>query len=80
MDQESFEQAMLAVLRRVPEQQRMSILKILQTSVGEHLKSERTGHRTRSYSIAQHREIRRLTTSIQGSLAEAVDVERGDSQ
>jgi hypothetical protein len=80
MEQQSFEQAVLAVLRQVPEQQRMSILRIVQTLVREHLKSEPAGLRSQSYSIEHHREIRRLTASIQDSLAEAVDAERGDSQ
>ena len=78
MEQESFEEAVLAVLRQVPEQQRISILKIMQTLVGEHLKSEPAGLRSQSYSIEHHREIRRLTASIQGSLAEAVVAERDE--
>ena len=78
MDQQSFEQAVLTVLRQIPEQQRMSILKIVQTLVREHLKSEAAGHRSQSYSIEHHREIQRLTASIRGSLAEAVVTERDE--
>jgi len=78
MEQQSFEQAVLAVLRQVPEQERISILKIVQTLVREHLKAERAGHRSQSYSIEHHQEIRRLTASIQGSLAEAVAAERDE--
>jgi phosphatidylinositol kinase/protein kinase (PI-3 family) len=78
VDQQAFEQAVLTVLRQIPEQQRMSILKFVQTLVQEHLKSEPDGHRSQSYSIEHHREIRRLTASIQGSLAEAVIAERDE--
>ena len=76
MEQQAFEQAVLTALRLIPEQQRVSILKIVQTLVQEHLKSEPAGHRTPSYSIEHHREIRRLTASIRGNLAEAVVAER----
>ena len=78
MDQQSFEQAVLTALRQIPEQQRMAILKIVQTLVREHLKSEPAGHRSQPYSIEHHREIRRLTASIRGSLAEAVVAERDE--
>jgi hypothetical protein len=78
MDQQSFEQAVLTVLRQVPEQQRLSILEVVQTLVREHLKLEPAGHRTQSYSVEHHREIRRLTASLQGSLAEAVAAERDE--
>jgi hypothetical protein len=46
--------------------------------VWEHLKSEPVEQRSLSYSIERHREIRRLTASIQGSLAEAVVAERDE--
>jgi hypothetical protein len=78
MEQQVFEQAVLAVLRQVPEQQRMSILKIVQTLVREHLESEPAPQRTPSYNVEHHQEIRRLTASIRGSLAEAVVAERDE--
>jgi hypothetical protein len=78
MEQQAFEQAILAVLRQVPEQQRISILRIVQTLIAEHLKSEPAELRSQSYSIEHHREIRRLTASIQGSLAEVVVAERDE--
>jgi hypothetical protein len=78
MEQQAFEQAVLTALRLIPEQQRVSILKIVQTLVQEHLKSEPAGHRPQSYSIERHQEIRQLTASIQGSLAEAAVAERDE--
>ena len=43
MEQASFEQALLALIRRVPEEKRMAILQTVQLLVGRHLDLERGG-------------------------------------
>jgi hypothetical protein len=75
MDQESFEQDIFAVLRQVPEQHRMAILTMLQDVVKEqfHGKTELTKP---AYSVERHQEIRKMTTTIRGTLAEAITAER----
>jgi len=77
MEQTSFEQAVLTVLRQVPEKQRATILKIVQTLVRELKEPEPTDEK-KQYSVERHREIRRLTATIRGSLAEAISAERDE--
>ena len=77
MEQGSFEQALLALIRRVPEEKRLAILHTVQLLVGRHL--ERDGEAgQRPYSIERHREVRRLTATIRGSLAAAIAAERDE--
>ena len=77
MEQESFEQALLALIRRVPEQKRMAILQTVQLLVGRHLESDGEDGQ-RPYSIERHREVRRLTATIRGSLAASIAAERDE--
>jgi hypothetical protein len=77
MDQESFEQAILAVLREVPEQHRMPILAMVQSLVKEQI-HHKTPPMRPTYSVERHREIRKLTATIHGSLAEAISAERDE--
>ena len=75
MDQASFEQAIIEVLYQVPEQHRVTILALVQDFVKEqiHLKTKPTKP---AYSVERHQEIRKLTTTIRGTLAEAITEER----
>jgi hypothetical protein len=77
MEQGDFEQALLALIRRVPEQQRMAILHTVQLLVGRHLEPHWEDGQ-KPYSIERHREVRRLTATIHGSLAAAVAAERDE--
>jgi hypothetical protein len=77
MERGSFEQALLALIRRAPAEKRMAILQTVQLLVGRH--PELDGEdRQRSYSLEQHREVRRLTATIRGSLAAAIAAERDE--
>jgi hypothetical protein len=77
MEQENFEKALLALVRKVPERQRMAILHTVQLLVGRHLELNwKDGQRP--YSIERHREVRRLTATIRGSLAAAIAAERDE--
>jgi hypothetical protein len=75
MDQESFELAMLTVLRQVPEQHRMAILTMVQDFVKEQIHNQ-TKPTKPAYSVEHHQEIRKLTTTIRSTLAEAITAER----
>jgi hypothetical protein len=75
MDQESFEQAILAVLRQVPEQHRMAILAMLQDFVKKQIHNK-TKPTQSGYSVERHQEIRKLTATIRGTLAGAITAER----
>jgi hypothetical protein len=75
MEQGAFEQALLALIRRVPEEKRMAVLHTVQLLVGRHLELDREDGQT-PYSIERHREVRRLTATIHGSLAAAIAAER----
>ena len=77
MEQGSFEQALLALIRKVPEQQRMAILHTVQLIVERHLELH-WEDRQKPYSIERHREVRRLTATIPGSLAAAIAAERDE--
>ena len=77
MERGSFEQALLALIRRVPEEKRMAILHTVQLLVGRHLDLDGE-ERQRPYSIERHREVRRLTATIRGSLAAAIAAERDE--
>jgi hypothetical protein len=77
MDQESFEQAILAVLRDVPEQHHISLLAMVQGLVKEQIQHKTPPTRP-TYSVERHREIRRLTATIRGSLVEAISAERNE--
>ena len=77
MEQGSFEQALLALIRRAPEEKWMAILHTVQLLVGRHLELEREDGK-RPYSPERHQEVRRLTATIRGSLAEAIAAERDE--
>ena len=77
IEQGSFEQALLALIRRVPEEKRMAILHTVQLLVGRHLELDREDGQM-PYSIARHQEVRRLTATIRGSLAAAIAAERDE--
>ncbi len=77
MEQKAFEQAVLTILRQVPEQQRMVILKLVQTLARELQKLDAT-HEKRAYSVETHRKIRELTATISGNLAAAISAERDE--
>jgi len=77
MEQASFEQALLALIRRVPEEKRMAILQTVQLLVGRHLELDREDGQ-RPYSTERHQEVRRLTVTIRGSLAAAIAAERDE--
>jgi len=77
MEQGSFEQALLALIRKVPEEQRMAILHTVQLLVGRHLEPDWEDGQM-PYSIERHREVRRLTATIRGSLAAAIAAERDE--
>ena len=77
MEQESFEQALLALIRRVPEEKRMALLHTVQLLVGRHLEIDE-GEGQRPYSLERHRKVRRLTATIRGSLAAAIAAERDE--
>jgi hypothetical protein len=77
MEQGSFEQALLALIRRVPEEKRMALLHTVQLLVGRHLElDEEDGQRP--YNLERHREVRRLTATIRGGLAAAIAAERDE--
>jgi hypothetical protein len=77
MDQELFEQDIFAVLCQVPEQHRMAILTMLQDVVKEQFHGK-TKPTKPVYSVEHHQEIRKLTTTIRGTLAEVITAERED--
>jgi hypothetical protein len=77
MEQASFEQALLALIRRVPEEKRMAILHAVQLLVGRDLELNREDGQ-RPYSPERHQEVRRLTATIRGSLAAAIAAERDE--
>ena len=77
MEQGPFEQALLALIRRVPEEKRMAILHAVQLFVGRYLELDREDGQ-RPYSIERHQEVRRLTATIRGSLAAAIAAERDE--
>jgi hypothetical protein len=75
MDQKSFERAILAVMSQVPEQHRMTILAMVQDFVQEQIRNKTTQAKP-TYSIERHQEIRKLTATIHGTLAEVIAAER----
>ena len=77
MEQGSFEQALLALIRRVPEEKRMAILHTVQLLVGRHLEFDREGGQ-RPYSTERHQEVRRQPADNRGSLAAAIAAERDE--
>jgi hypothetical protein len=77
MEQGSFEQALLALIRRVPEEKRMALLHAVQLLVGRYLEIDGE-QRQRLYNVELHRKVRRLTATIRGSLAEAIAAERDE--
>jgi hypothetical protein len=77
MEHRSFEQALLTLIRKVPEEKRMAILHTVQLLVGRHLDLDQE-NRQRPYSIERHREVRRMTATIRGSLAAAIAAERDE--
>ena len=77
MEQGSFEQALLALIRRVPEEKRKAVLYTVELLVGRHLEFDQEDE-PRPYSIERHQEVRRLTATIRGSLAAAITAERDE--
>ena len=77
MEQASFEQALLALIRRVLAEKRLAILQTVQLLVGRHLELDREDGQ-RPYSPERHQEVRRLTATIRGSLAAAIAAERDE--
>jgi hypothetical protein len=77
MEQASFEQALLALIRGVPEEKRMAILQTMQLLVGRQMEID-WEDRQRPYSPERHQEVRRLTATIRGSLAAAIAAERDE--
>ena len=76
MEQGSFEQALLALIRRVPEEKRMALLHTVQLLVGRHLELDEDGQKP--YNLERHRKVRQLTATIRGSLAAAIAAERNE--
>lgn len=77
MEQTPFEKAVLAALRQVPEKQQGTIVKIVQTLVQDFKEPQPTDGKNQ-YSVERHREIRRLTATIQNSMAAAISAERDE--
>jgi hypothetical protein len=77
MEPGSFEQVLLALIRRVPEEKRIALLHTVQLLVGRQLEIDGE-QRQRLYNVELHRKVRRLTATIRGSLAEAIAVERDE--
>jgi hypothetical protein len=59
----------------VPEQQRMTILAMVQDFVKEQIRNK-TKQPKPLYSVERHQEIRKLTATIHGTLAEVIAAER----
>ena len=77
MEQTSFEQAILATLRQIPEKRRSAVLNIVQTLARE-LKEPEPATGKKYYNVERLQEIRRLTATIHGSLAAAISAERDE--
>ena len=77
MEQSNFEQALLNVCSHVPEKHRNTILHIVELLTRELQEPQEEKNKT-TYDVERHREIRRLTSSIQGSLASEVSAERDE--
>ena len=77
MEQNNFEQALLNACSHVPEKHRNTILHIVEILARE-LKEPQEERNKATYDVDRHREIRRLTSSIQGSLASEVSAERDE--
>lgn len=77
MEQNNFEQALLNVCSHVPEKHRNTVLNIIEILARE-LQEPQEEKNKITYDVERHREIRRLTSSIQGSLASEVSAERDE--
>jgi len=77
MEQNNFEQALLNVCSHVPEKHRKTILHIVEILAWELQEPQEEKNKV-NYDVDRHREIRRLTSSIQGSLASEVSAERDE--
>lgn len=77
MEQHNFEQALLQVCSHIPEKHRKTILHIVGVLAWE-LREPQEEQTKVHYDVDRHREIRRLTSSIQGSLASEVSAERDE--
>jgi hypothetical protein len=77
MEQNNFEQALLNVCSHVSEKHRNTILHIVEI-LARDLKEPQEERNKVTYDVDRHREIRRLTSSIQGSLASEVSAERDE--
>ena len=77
MEQPSVEQAIMDALRDVPTKQRAIILQIVRTLVNE-LKETAGTDGQPHYSVERHRAVRRLTATVEGSLAAAISAERDE--
>lgn len=77
MEQSSFENTVLTLLQQVPKGRREAVLRILETVVHA-LQEPQPEMPKRQYSVERHREVRRLTATIRGSLAESIVGERDE--
>jgi hypothetical protein len=77
MEQTPAEQAIMNALRDVPAKQRDAILQIVCALVRELKEAARPDGQPR-YSVERHRSVRRLTATVEGSLAAAISAERDE--
>jgi hypothetical protein len=77
MEQDNFEQTLLNVCSHVPKKHRNTILHIVEILARELQEPQEEKNKV-TYNVDRHREIRRLTSSIQGSLASEVSAERDE--
>ena len=77
MEQPSVEHAIMDALREVPTKQRAIILQIVRALIRE-LKETAPTDGEPQYSVERHRAVRRLTATVEGSLAAAISAERDE--
>jgi len=75
MEQNNFAEALAGVCSNVPEKHRSAVLRIVEI-LARQLQEPHAGVAKGAYDVERHREVRRLTASIRGSLASAVRAER----
>jgi hypothetical protein len=75
MEQNNFAEALVAACNNVPEKHRRAVLHIVEI-LARQLREPQAGVVKGAYDIERHREVRRLSASIRGSLASAVIAER----
>ena len=75
MEQSNFAEALVAVCNNVPEKHRSAVLHIVEI-LARQLQEPQAEEGKGAYDVERHREVRRITASIRGSLASAVSAER----